>query len=79
MRWPERGQTPQGFDLENKTYQRLLLVQKVKEMGIHVSDDAVAQLPPRGCAMSIGATPYRSVISKKKLLPRKRPKDAGRF
>ncbi len=39
-RWPSRAQV----DLEGQTYQRLLLLQKVAAMGIHVSDDAVAQI-----------------------------------
>ena len=42
-RWPTRGQAIQGFDLERETYQRLLLLQKIGQMGIHVSDDAVGQ------------------------------------
>jgi parvulin-like peptidyl-prolyl isomerase len=42
-RWPEPGQTPPDYDIERECYQRLLLVQKVAELGIHVSDEAVAQ------------------------------------
>jgi len=42
-RWPERGQTPPDYDLDRETYQRLLLIQKIKELDIQVSDDAVAK------------------------------------
>lgn len=42
-RWPERGQTPPDYDLEAESYKRLLLVQKIDELGIQVSDEAIAQ------------------------------------
>jgi hypothetical protein len=41
--WPEENKTP-GFDPVRETYFRLLLVQKQKEYGIHISEDVVAQV-----------------------------------
>jgi len=41
--WPGGGRATPNFDLEREVYQRLLLIQKMEELGIHVSDDAVAQ------------------------------------
>jgi len=41
--WPGDGSGIAGFKLEEQVFQRLLLIQKAKELGIHVSDDAVAQ------------------------------------
>lgn len=41
--WPGGGRAIPGFDIERETYQRLLLIQKMKDFAIHVSDDAVAQ------------------------------------
>jgi parvulin-like peptidyl-prolyl isomerase len=41
--WPEENKTP-GFEPVRETYFRLLLVQKQKEYGIHISDDVVAQV-----------------------------------
>ncbi len=41
--WPGRGRTTAGFDVEEQTYVRLLMIQKQEQMGIHVSDDAVAK------------------------------------
>lgn len=43
FRWPTRGQTASGFNLEEETYKRLLMNQKIAEFNIHVSDETVAQ------------------------------------
>jgi len=40
--WPDQNAQRMGFDLERETYFRLLLIQKEKELGIHVSSEAVA-------------------------------------
>lgn len=42
-RWPGQGQPLQGYDPDRETFQRILLVKKIAEFGIHVSEDAVAQ------------------------------------
>lgn len=42
-RWPERGQTPPDYDIDAEAYKRLLLVQKIDELGILISDEALAQ------------------------------------
>lgn len=39
--WPGRGRQLQGFDVERETFNRILITQKMKELGIHVDDDAV--------------------------------------
>ncbi len=41
--WPDGGRKNPNFDLERETYFRLLLVQKQNELGIVVSDEAVAK------------------------------------
>ncbi len=41
--WPDGGRAIPNFDLEREVYQRLLLIQKMDDLGIHVSDDAVAK------------------------------------
>lgn len=42
--WPDKGRTVAGFDVQRETYFRLLLVQKQEEMGVHVSEEAVAKV-----------------------------------
>ena len=42
--WPGRGRALQGFDVERETFNRLLLIQKAKAMGIHASPDMVAKV-----------------------------------
>jgi len=42
--WPEKGRTQAGFEVERETYYRLLLIQKQGEMGVHVSDEALAKV-----------------------------------
>ena len=42
--WPEKGRTQAGFDVERETFYRLLLIQKQEDMGVHVSDEAVAKV-----------------------------------
>lgn len=42
-RWPGRGETLPGFNEDRELYQRLFLIQKAREMGIHVSDEALGQ------------------------------------
>lgn len=41
--WPDKGQTVAGFDTERETYFRLLMIQKMSEMGVYVSEAAVAR------------------------------------
>lgn len=41
--WPDKGRTVSGFNVEERTYQRLLLIQKQEEMGVHISDEAIAK------------------------------------
>ncbi len=42
-RWPGRGEKIPGFEEQRETFQRLLLIQKARELGIFASDEAVAQ------------------------------------
>jgi len=42
--WPGQGRTVAGFDVERETYFRLLLIQKQAEMGVFVSEEAVAKV-----------------------------------
>jgi peptidyl-prolyl cis-trans isomerase D len=42
--WPDKGRTAAGFDVERETFYRLLLIQKQAELGVHVSDAAVAKV-----------------------------------
>ena len=39
--WPGRGRQLQNFDVERETFNRILITEKMKELGIHVDDDAV--------------------------------------
>jgi hypothetical protein len=57
--WPDEEARRQGGDVERDTYQWLLLIQKQKQMGIHISTDAVAQ---RARAM-IGQFQRRGITS----------------
>ena len=41
--WPDEEAKKQGGELERETYQWLLLIQKQKQLGIHISTDVVAQ------------------------------------
>ena len=41
--WPEKNDRT-GYNIERETYTRLLLIEKQKEFGIKVSDQAVGQL-----------------------------------
>jgi hypothetical protein len=41
--WPDQGRAA-GFDVERETYFRLLLIQRQKEMGVHVSVEALAKV-----------------------------------
>ena len=41
--WPDEEAKKQGGELERDTYQWLLLIQKQKQMGVHISADVVAQ------------------------------------
>jgi hypothetical protein len=41
--FPGRGRTMPGFDPDRETWIRLLMIQKQADMGVHVSDEAVAK------------------------------------
>jgi hypothetical protein len=41
--WPDEDAKKQGGELDRDTYQWLLLIQKQKQLGIHISTDVVAQ------------------------------------
>ena len=41
--WPDEEAKKQGGEIERETYQWLLLIQKQKQLGIHISTDVVAQ------------------------------------
>ena len=41
--WPDEEAKKQGGQIERDTYQWLLLIQKQKQLGIHISTDVVAQ------------------------------------
>jgi hypothetical protein len=41
--WPDEEAKKQGGDVERETYQWLLLVQKQKQLGVHVNTDVLAQ------------------------------------
>ena len=40
--WPDTDGKRTGFELEQQTYFRLLLIQKQEQLGIHVSSESVA-------------------------------------
>lgn len=42
--WPGSGRAMQGFDVDRETYNRILITQKMKEMGVNVDDDAVSKV-----------------------------------
>ena len=42
--WPGRGRQLQNFDVERETYNRILITQKMKDLGIHVDDEAVTKV-----------------------------------
>ena len=42
--WPGQGRAISGFDVERETYFRLLMIQKQAQMGVHVSQEAVAKV-----------------------------------
>ena len=42
--WPDRDTKQLGFDVERETYFRLLFIQKEKDLGITISDEAAAEL-----------------------------------
>src|SRR5512137_1170105 len=41
--WPDDDAKKQGGEIERETYQWLLLIQKQKQLGIHIGTDVVAQ------------------------------------
>src|SRR6478735_5420444 len=41
--FPGSGRAIPNFDVERETYNRLLIIQKAAEMGIHISDDVAAR------------------------------------
>lgn len=43
-RWPDEESRKTGFDIERETYQWMLLLSKVEQMGIHISDDMVVDV-----------------------------------
>jgi SurA-like N-terminal domain len=42
--WPDRAGAKSGFDLERETYYRLVINRRQQEMGVHVSEEALARL-----------------------------------
>lgn len=42
--WPGPDAKRMGFDVERETYFRLMLIQKMKQLGIHTSSEAVAKV-----------------------------------
>lgn len=42
--WPKESAKQMGFDVDKETYYRLLMLRKVEEAGIHVSDEPVARV-----------------------------------
>lgn len=42
--WPKESAKQMGFDVDRETYYRLLMLRKVEEAGIHVSDETVARV-----------------------------------
>lgn len=42
--FPDRGRTVQGFEPERETYIRLLMIQKLDQMGVHISDEVVQKV-----------------------------------
>lgn len=68
--WPDRGRTVAGFDLERETYFRLLMIQKLQQMGVHVSDEAVAKVASeRLRSLNRGKPLPPDVFSKQVLAP----------
>jgi hypothetical protein len=48
--WPDASAQRQGFDLDAEAYKWLFLVQKQEELGIHVSDELVANVAAKNLA-----------------------------
>jgi hypothetical protein len=42
--WPGRGRQLQNFDVERETFNRILITLKMKELGVHVDDEAVSKV-----------------------------------
>jgi len=68
--WPDKGRTQPGFDVERETYYRLFIIQKQAEMGMHVSDAAVAKVASdRLRSMNRGNALAPDVFASKVLAP----------
>lgn len=68
--WPGRGRTAAGFDVEQQTYVRLLMIQKQEQMGVYVSDDAVARAASERLRMINRGNPVPlDVFAKQALAP----------
>ena len=68
--WPGQGRTIAGFDVERETYFRLLMIQKQKELGVHVSEEAIARVASeRLRALGRGQAVLPDMFAKQVLLP----------
>lgn len=68
--WPDKGGKASGFDVEQRTYFRLFMIQKQEEMGVFVSDEAVAKYASeRLRSMGRGKPVPPAVFEKQALMP----------
>jgi len=68
--WPGQGRAIAGFDVERETYFRLLMIQKQADLGVHVSEDAVAKVASeRLRAMGRGNSVAPDAFAKQVLIP----------
>ena len=66
--WPGKGRATAGFDVDQQTYARLLMVQKLAQMGVHVSDEAVAKAASERLRMMNRGNPVPPDVFAKQVL-----------
>ncbi|MGC3960303.1 MAG: hypothetical protein QM813_20960 [Verrucomicrobiota bacterium] len=69
-RFPGSGRTIPNFDIERETYNRLLIMQKAAEMGIHISDDVAARAASERLRMINRGNPVPLAEFEKQILAR---------
>ncbi|HEX5218001.1 MAG TPA: SurA N-terminal domain-containing protein [Verrucomicrobiae bacterium] len=68
--WPGQGRAIPGFDVERETYFRLLMIQKQEQMGVHLSEEAIAKVASeRLRSMNRGHPVPPDVFAKQVLAP----------
>jgi hypothetical protein len=70
--WPSESAKQMGFDVEREAYFRLLMLRKVEEAGIHVSDETVARVAGEFLRNFFRGQPVSMEIFEKNVLNRGR-------